>query len=35
MPNLMFSPFLPLSQQIEEQQQNQLQVMDSDMRMPI
>ena len=34
MPNLMFSPFLPLSQQIEEQQ-NQLQVMDSDTKMPI
>ena len=33
MPNLMFSPFLPFSQQVE--QQKQLEVMDSNMIIPI
>lgn len=36
MPDLIFSPFLPLSQQIEQQQQQtQLTMMDSDMRHPV
>ena len=33
MPNLMFSPFLPLSQQIETQKQ--LEFLDSNMNLPV